>query len=143
MTSSLRCYNPSFGYRLEKLPPNKLVSGPVLAEKDSGLNILNPACYVFPAENHCLPGDRFRVDQRAQAQAFVSYQPFPFNKSAGQELADRVTQGSLILIVLYLGLIWPWLARRPSQRGFSRIGPRSLVGWPWLARRQPQRESQC
>jgi hypothetical protein len=48
--SQAHCYNPSFGYRLEKLPPADIQPGDVLAERDGYLNIRNPACYVFPTQ---------------------------------------------------------------------------------------------
>jgi hypothetical protein len=108
--SQMRCYNPSFGYRLEHLPPARLEVGDVLAERDGLLNIRNPACFVFPEENGCQPGDQFRADQRAEAEAFVAYAPFPFNKSRGQRVADGVTMGGLVGTAIFLGLAWPLLA---------------------------------
>lgn len=113
--SQARCYNPSFGYRLEKLPANNLVLGDVLWEREGSFNIRNPACYVFPEENACRPGDKFRLDQRAEAEAFVAYRPFPFKKSQLQRVADRVTMGSLVLAALFVLLVWPWLVRRSAD----------------------------
>ncbi len=116
--SQAQCYNPSFGYRLESLPPAKLELGEVLVERDGLLNIRNPACFVFPEENGCQPGDQFRADQRAEAEAFVSYAPFPFEKSRAQRLADGVTMGGLIATALFLGVAWPlWAWRRRRERG--------------------------
>lgn len=113
--SQARCYNPSFGYRLEKLPANNLVLGDVLWESEGSFNIRNPACYVFPEENACRPGDKFRLDQRAEAEAFVAYRPFPFKKSQLQRVADMVTMGSLVLAALFVLLVWPWLVRRSAD----------------------------
>ncbi|MGB4333868.1 MAG: hypothetical protein WBJ41_03380 [Chromatiaceae bacterium] len=110
--SQMRCYNPSFGYRLEHLPPAKLEVGDVLAERDGLLNIRNPACFVFPEENGCQPGGQFRADQRAEAEAFVAYAPFPFNKSRAQRVADGVTMGGLVGTAIFLGVAWPLLAWR-------------------------------
>ena len=114
--SQMRCYNPSFGYRLENLPPARLVAGEALTERDGLLNIRNPACYVFPKENGCQPGDQFRADQRKEAEAFVSYRPFAFNKSHAQQLADGVTLSALLTLTLFLLVIWPWwtLTKRRS-----------------------------
>jgi len=114
--SQMRCYNPSFGYRLENLPPARLVAGDVLTERDGLLNIRNPACFVFPKENDCQPGDQFRADQRGEAEAFVSYRPFAFNKSHAQQLADGLTLSALLTLTLFLLVIWPWwtLTRRRS-----------------------------
>ena len=106
--SQAACYNPVFGYRLEKFPRGRLVLGDVMWESDGYLNIKNPACYVFPEENGCEPGDHFRVDQREAAEAFVSYRPFPFVKSTKQRVADVVTMGSLAATAAFLLLVWPW-----------------------------------
>lgn len=117
--SQMRCYNPSFGYRLENLPPARLVAGDVLTERDGLLNIRNPACYVFPKENGCQPGDQFRADQRREAEAFVSYRPFAFNKGHAQQLADGITLSALLTLTLFLLVIWPWwtLTKRRSGAG--------------------------
>ncbi len=117
--SQARCYNPTFGYRLENLPPAKLGLGEVLAERDGLLNIRNPACFVFPVENGCQPGDQFRADQRAEAEAFVSYAPFPFHKSRAQRVADGVTMGGLMATAIFLGVAWPlsaWRRHRLNAR---------------------------
>ena len=105
--SQMRCYNPSFGYRLENLPPARLVAGDVLAQQDGLLNIRNPACFVFPEENGCQPGDQFRADQRMEAVAFASNFPYPFIKSNIQKIADGVTLTSLFLTGMFLFLAWP------------------------------------
>ncbi len=105
--SQALCYNPAFGYRLEKFPRGRLALGDVMWESDGYLNIKNPACYVFPEENGCVPGDHFRVEDRAKAEAFVSYHPFPFVKSTAQHWADHITLISLLLLVMFLGVIWP------------------------------------
>ncbi len=105
--SQMHCYNPSFGYRLEKLPLAGLIVGNVFQEMDGKLNIRNPACFVYPEENRCLPGNRFRIDQRDQAEAFISYQPFPFIKSQRQIIADWVTVGGLVFLFMFLVVVWP------------------------------------
>ena len=105
--SQIHCYNPSFGYRLERLPLADLGAWDVLKEKDGKLNIRNPACFVYPKENLCLPGDRFRVDQRGEAEAFVSYHPFHFIKSRRQIIADWITLVSLGIVSMMLIVVWP------------------------------------
>ena len=100
--SQVFCYNPVFGYRLEKFSAANLTSGSVLMERDGYLNLKNPACYAYPNENNCKPGDRFRVDQLEQAKAFIDYRPFTFNISVGQKWANTVTQGTMVFIVCLL-----------------------------------------
>jgi hypothetical protein len=119
--SQALCYNPIFGYRLEKYSAANLVPGPVLDERNGSLNLKNPACYVFPAENDCQPGDVFRADQLAEAQNFASYRPFAFERSARQAVADRVSQIALAFCLLgglFFLLVYAqrWLERRRAAR---------------------------
>ncbi|MCX7175584.1 MAG: hypothetical protein NT159_16985 [Proteobacteria bacterium] len=112
--SQVYCYNPIFGYQLEKYSAEGLRQGSVFEEHDGFLNLKNPACYVFPRENNCRPGDRFRADQLAQAKDFAEYRPYAFQISPGQRAANLVTQLSLALVALAaLG----WISRNFLRRG--------------------------
>jgi len=106
--SQAQCYNATLSYLLGNLPPAQLRMADVLAERDGLLNIRNPACFIFPVENGCQPGDQFRADQLAEA--FDSSQPFPFHKSHAQQLADRVTMTGLLATTSDLSAIWPLMA---------------------------------
>lgn len=90
--SQLECYSPAFGYRREGFSSKGLITGPVLVARDGLLNLKNPACYVYPEENNCKPGDHFRSDQLEEARKFVNYKPFAFNFSAAQKWANWLTQ---------------------------------------------------
>jgi len=114
--SQVFCYNPVFGYRLEKFSAEGLKQGPVLRETDGFLNLKNPACYVFPKENHCVPGDRFRADQREAAMTFAAYRPFPFVVSRMQTLANALTITTLTLVALLMA----WLAIRAMRSRFPK-----------------------
>ena len=98
--SQLACYNPIFGYRLERFPVKTLHQGPVLEETNGLLNIKNPACYLYPVQNNCTPGDHFTVSQRKAAQAFANYKPYPFSFSTAQQIANWVTQATLALLAV-------------------------------------------
>ena len=98
--SSLYCYNPAFGYRLERFPLKDLHPGPVQDIRDGQFNIKNPACYVYPKENDCSPGDHFREDQIEAMESFVSYRPFAFNTSSAQKAANALTLFGLAASVL-------------------------------------------
>ena len=80
------------------------------------LNIKNPACYVFPAENGCAPGDHFPLAARAEAEKFLNYQPFDFVQPLYQSVATMISLASLAAapLLLVVGLIW--LAFAPSPR---------------------------
>lgn len=120
--SALFCYNPVFGYSLEKFSAEGLTTGPVLAEHNGFLNLKNPACYVYPKENNCKPGDLFRADQREEAQKFASYKPFAFNFSARQEMANRLSyiawvSFGLLMLGWLAATLWRWrTAPRQSRQ---------------------------
>lgn len=102
--SQLACYNPIFGYRLEHFPIKTLHLGSVLAEKNGVLNVKNPACYLYPEQNNCTPGDHFTVEQRMAAEAFVNYKPFPFNFSLAQKTANNITYATLMFLLVLLAV---------------------------------------
>lgn len=80
--SQAACYQPLFGYRLEKFKFDNLGLGPAKAITGGSYNFHNPSCYVFPKENHCLPGDNFRKEQGAALEAFLDYGPLEHNRPA-------------------------------------------------------------
>jgi hypothetical protein len=109
--SQLACYNPVFGYGLEKFPVKDLHEGPITEITNGHLNLKNPACYVYPGENGCTPGDHFTEAQRGEALAFAAYRPFPFKISTRQRYANGLTQvtlaASLIVLLAALPAAWP------------------------------------
>ena len=112
-TSDINCYEPIFGYGKEDFPKKTLHEGPVIKARNGLLNIKNPACYMFPEENDCLPGDHFRADQIPQARRFINYLPFDFVMSTSQKLANLLTQLSLILTLgLFTYTFWKMIRRR-------------------------------
>jgi len=112
--STLFCYEPLFGYHLERLPFGKIRVGDVLSARDGILNIKNPACYVFPGTNQCHPGDQFTQAQLAQAQAFVNYQPYPFAKPWYAILADWLNLVALAGVPATV--VWAaWRLCRPAS----------------------------
>jgi hypothetical protein len=107
--SSIFCYNPLFGYRLEKYHPEPLASGPIETSVQTGfLNMRNPACLLYPEENGCRPWDAFRVDQREALERFTHYRPFPFKISRNQRMANVLSELTLLASVasfVALGLV--------------------------------------
>jgi len=90
------CYEPTFGYRLEHFPRKQLRAGPTLADVGGVLNVKNPACYAFPAENACAPGDHFTLAEADEARAFTRYERFPFAMSGMQRAANVITLVGLV-----------------------------------------------
>lgn len=95
--SPIICYEPTMGYRLEKFPVAPLNQGAVFPEKGDLINLKNPACYTYPDENHCKPGDHFKVNQRPAAEALTRYHPFEFEYSFKQKIANFISGSSLII----------------------------------------------
>ncbi|MGW8246905.1 MAG: hypothetical protein ACWGOV_02240 [Acidiferrobacterales bacterium] len=117
--SRLRCYEPMFGYRLEALPMKTLHPGPVGDVTNDRLNIKNPACYVFPKENSCEPGDHFKVSQKTEAGLFTSYRPFQFNLPIRQVVLNYVSVFSVLgcMLILIVAVIERVIPHPVSKKG--------------------------
>jgi len=96
------CYQPLLGYRLEKFPVTSLRSGPVIDPLGTAINMKNPACYAFPADNSCKPGDHFKIGQLNEVIAFLSYRPFPFEQPLRQIWATWLSLMALIGVIATL-----------------------------------------
>jgi hypothetical protein len=97
--SPLFCYDPLFGYRLERLRLGTLHEGGILEQRTASggqvLNLRNPACMVFPRDNSCRPGDPFAASEVQAAGAFAAWRPFAWRKPAWAHVADWVGLASL------------------------------------------------
>lgn len=104
--SQLFCYEPIFGYRLEDMPFGPLHTGRVDALQNGLFNLKNPACYVYPGENQCRPGDHFTSRQVKEAKAFVTYRPYAFAVPTSQTVADFIA-GALFVGIILFWLVYP------------------------------------
>ena len=97
--SQVNCHESLFGYRHEEVKQKELlrVSQPVMQITNGYFNMKNPACYVFPDENNCIPGDHFRADQKEDLLSFISYKGYEFNMPKIQYISNWV---SLITILM-------------------------------------------
>jgi hypothetical protein len=68
--SSLRPYEPLFGYALETFQPT-VVPGDVSAVRDGRFNLTNPASLVFPEINNLRPFDRISAGEGDALAAFT------------------------------------------------------------------------
>jgi hypothetical protein len=115
--SQLACYEPTFGYGLEKFPLGLLRPGPVLASVDDvHLNLKNPACYVYPGENSCAPGDPFPNTRRSEAEAFAGYRTFDYRVSTRQSVANAINVVALMAAIAVMTWnLLAWLRRRVGK----------------------------
>ncbi len=92
-----------FGYKLEFFPKKEgLKIGRVVEVTEGFFNMINPSCYLYPEENGCEPGDRFRTDQIAQMTQFISYRPFKFQLPIHQRIANWVSLISFFSCLVFL-----------------------------------------
>lgn len=114
--SQLLCYEPMFGYRLEALPFQSIHPGPSLEEGAGIFNVKNPACYLYPNENNCQPGDHFLLNQREDAENFINFRPFRYQTSLIQKVANTINIVALIM-VLVAGMLSAFSKLNAMRRG--------------------------
>ncbi len=110
--SQLHCYEPAFGYARERFPRGALHEGPLDDAPPGTLNLKNPACYLWPAENACTPGSPFTAAQVPQARAFVARRRWTFATSTRQRVAWAVTAAAWA--ALFGALLWLARPLRPT-----------------------------
>jgi hypothetical protein len=114
--SQMGCYESMFGFRLENFPVGDLAPGPIARDARGNFNLKNPACYVFPEENGCAPGDHFRADQGTAVDRFAARRPFPFSRPLYQSVANWVSLGTTVSV----GFAFLTLAATAFRRRRSR-----------------------
>jgi hypothetical protein len=100
--SQMLCYEPIFGYRLEQYPLKSLEPGSITIQKEGVLNLKNPVCYVYPAENNCSPGDHFTMTQTDDMLKLAAYHRYKFNVPIKHGIAVLISSITLILSIFYL-----------------------------------------
>lgn len=104
------CYFPLFDHY-----PYELVPGAVALQPDQAFNLVNPACYVYPAENHCRPGDRILASDASDMRAMLRYEPTSWQTSELQAAAQTFTRWSAFVVALCLAGLFArfvWVAGR-------------------------------
>ena len=119
--SPLTCYQPIFGYGLEKLNAEKIVFNfkrnlennsyflfsNKLDTNNGDFTFFNPSCFLFPKENNCLPGDTFKISEKEKLIKFTNYDKFKFEQNILQKISNFVSIFAFVGCLLYLmyGLI--------------------------------------
>ena len=98
--SNVTCYEPVFGYRLENFPVTSVSRGSIYQARGGRLNIVNPACYVYPEENNCKPGDLFKTGQKSVLKQLINRQPMPAKISLARRISEWIAMFTLVFIFL-------------------------------------------
>ena len=114
--SPLLCYQPIFGYGLEKLNAKQITfnskqllqDGSImyysnkLDEKDGHFMLFNPSCFLYPKENNCSPGDTFKISEKEKLIQFANYKKFKFKQNNIQIFSNYISFFTFLLSLLYL-----------------------------------------
>ena len=114
--SPLLCYQPIFGYGLEKLNAKQITFNSKqllqdgsfmyhsnkLDEKDGHFMLFNPSCFLYPKENNCSPGDTFKISEKEKLIQFASYQKFKFKQNKIQTFSNYISFFTFLVSLLYL-----------------------------------------
>jgi hypothetical protein len=73
------------------------------------INLKNPACYVFPDENQCAPGDHFSAGESAKVELFRHYKPYEFAEPLYARIANWLSFVAAILVLTCVA--WRVLSR--------------------------------
>jgi hypothetical protein len=120
--SQIVCYQPIFGYSLERFPYFPLRPGPALSRIGPVLNVKNPACYLFPRDNDCRPGTHFDREDEPVAAEFLAYRPIRFRGPGWFDAEPWVNAACLgaAAALLLSRAVGAWRARRIASRDRCR-----------------------
>lgn len=120
--SHLLARSSLFGYQLEFFPQkNKLKIGSVKQTVEGRFNLINPSCYLYPDQNACRPGDRFRVDQIEQLTNFINYREFGFETPVSQRIANWISLTTVLAssLLLFIYLVYRIRLRLSRTEGMA------------------------
>ncbi len=102
--SQIDCNESLFGYLHEDFKKKDLlqINTAVTNLSNEKYNMKNPACYIFPEENNCSPGDHFTSNQKEELMSFVNYKGFEFNMSKEQYFFNWISLIAFIISFLYI-----------------------------------------
>lgn len=100
-TSSLKPYDPIFGYKLENFQP-EAQPGSIWKIDNGYYNMTNPAGYVFPQENKTRPFERIRIDEKDKLEEFVRRKQPAWQMPTYQKVANQISGFSFLLSLAYL-----------------------------------------
>ena len=93
------CYEPILNSA--GTPSLVLHEGSPLDIENGHYNLMNPACYQYPDQNDCKPGERISVDDGDNLRRLTNGLPVTWRISTAQHLADGLTLLSLLTFVAF------------------------------------------
>lgn len=89
--SALPCYEPVFGYTLEKFPAVTLTVGPVAPREDGTVNMADPRCYLGSKGEACASGAPLAAAKTDDLEELETYRPLHWKQPAWQRIAARLS----------------------------------------------------
>ena len=93
--SSIKPYEPIFGYELEAFMP-QIHLGSVLETEGDYFNMTNPASLVFPENNNTYPFERIKVSEWDKLQAFMQRRQPEWNTPRTQKILNIVSPAAFV-----------------------------------------------
>lgn len=110
--TSLKCYEPLFGYQGERLRAD-LAVGHTDFIRDGKFNMTHPGCLLYPDYFGCKPWDRISADDRANFEKFVAGKTPDWGVPPWQSLLYTINFSILFLLWV------PFAVYRLRRRGWS------------------------
>jgi hypothetical protein len=99
--SNLNLYEPLFGPELQDFHPQVTVDS-IWKIVDGYYNMTNPIGFMYPAQNHVQPFQRFRVTEKDQLTLFAKHIQPDWHIPVYQQVLDWVSGLGFIVTVLYV-----------------------------------------
>ena len=112
--SELLCYEPMFGYHLEWFPILGTRPGDPFQLVNGAFDFKYPAAFLYPDRAQRAAGEGFRLDERAELEAFLRYEPLAFDWPVTHRIACALNLLALVALAIFLG--WTgWLRLRSTR----------------------------
>lgn len=98
--TSLSCYEPLFGYRLEKMH-FELVPGPTALVYGEAFHIHNPACLVYSDQLNCPRWSRIPEMDKSNFDKFTNGEHVDWEIPWGQQILLYLS-GTIVLLLIFL-----------------------------------------
>jgi hypothetical protein len=85
--SAFPCYEPVFGYTLEKFPAVTLTVGPVAPREDGTVNMADPRCYLGSKGEACASGTALGASKTDDLEELETYRPISWKQPGWQRFA--------------------------------------------------------